>query len=256
MSTEQFERVEVYKPQPDESEETKRFKFVTQNESFQISPLTWITLAFLILLYPLSQVLTAEDPSTALAGLNDVVRMVIFLSTMAFLWLLFLLIVGAVSLEKTGLAGLGFKKIRAIDFMWAISFMAAAYLILAGLSYLMAEMGMPMPGEIALLIPQDTTGRIVWFFVSISAGICEEAIFRGYIMTRLRLVGNFQNWVIPTIVSAVAFGVCHAYQSLPGIILISIYGAMFSWLYIRTGSLWPPVIAHFFQDFGALFFPQ
>ena len=63
-------------------------------------------------------------------------------------------------------------------------------------------------------------------------------------------------WLIPVILSAVVFGACHAYQGLPGFILLSIYGAMFSILYIRTKSIWPCIIAHFFQDFSALFFPQ
>jgi membrane protease YdiL (CAAX protease family) len=31
---------------------------------------------------------------------------------------------------------------------------------------------------------------------------------------------------------------------------------MFAWLFVRTKSLWPCIIAHFFQDFTALFIPQ
>ena len=256
MSTEQFERVEVYKPKLEETEETKRFKFETQNESFQISPLTWITLAFLVILYPIASIAPGEDPTEMLEGLNDTTRLVLFISTMIIQWCLFLLIFGAVIKEKTDLAGIGFRKIRPVDFAWAIAFVPASYLILVGLTLLLAEVGLPMSGEISLLIPEDTTGRIVWILLSFTAGFCEEAAFRGYLMTRLRLIGNFQNWVIPTIVSAIVFGACHAYQGLPGIIVISVYGAMFSWLYIRTGSIWPPVIAHFFLDFIALFIPQ
>ncbi|MCH7494775.1 MAG: CPBP family intramembrane metalloprotease [Candidatus Marinimicrobia bacterium] len=256
MSSEQFERVEVYKSQPDETEEFQRFKFETQNESFRKSTFTWIVLTFLVILYPLASIAPGQDPTSMLDGLNDTTRLVLFISTMIIQWCLFLLVFGAVTREQTGLAGLGFKRIRPIDFGWAVAFLAASNLILTGVALLLAELGIPMPGEISLLIPQDTTGRIVWVFLSFTAGFCEETAFRGYLMTRLRLVGNFQNWVIPTIISAVVFGACHAYQGLPGFILISIYGAMFSLLYIRTGSIWPPVIAHFFQDFGALFFPQ
>jgi membrane protease YdiL (CAAX protease family) len=113
-----------------------------------------------------------------------------------------------------------------------------------------------MSGEIQFLIPEDATGRVVWVLVSFTAGFCEEVGFRGYLMTRLRLVGRFQSWLVPTIVSALIFGACHAYQGWPGFIILSVYGAMFSLLYIRTGSLWPCVIAHSLQDLGALFFPQ
>jgi membrane protease YdiL (CAAX protease family) len=113
-----------------------------------------------------------------------------------------------------------------------------------------------MPGEITMLIPEDPVGRVIWVAVSFTAGFCEETAFRGYIMTRLRLIFKLDNWVIPTIVSSVAFGACHAYQGLPGIIIIGTYGLMFSLLYLRTRTLWPCIIAHSLQDLGALFFPQ
>ena len=81
-------------------------------------------------------------------------------------------------------------------------------------------------------------------------------MFRGYLMTRLRLLGKFGGWTIPTIVSAVAFGACHAYQGIPGFIVITCYGVLFALLYIRTGSIWPGILAHFLQDTGALFYPR
>jgi len=239
-----------------ESEPDRKFKLDWQNQNFRRSNLTWISLFFLAIAYPVGTLLTTEDPVKLLESLDDTMRLVLFISTIVFQWLTFMLIFGTTFRENTGLAGLGFKKIRLVDFFWGIAFLAAANLILSGLALLLNELGMPMLGEIKFLIPQDTTGRITWFFLSLTAGICEETAFRGYLMTRIRLVGGFQNWVIPTIISAVVFGVCHAYQGVPGLIVISVYGALFSLLYIYTRSIWPGIIAHFFQDFMALFIPQ
>jgi len=189
-------------------------------------------------------------------NMNQGILMVLLVSTIIMQWMFFILIYISIYREQTGLSGLAFKKIRGIDFLWAVAFLLAANLILSGLGWFLAQVGLPMPGEIALLIPSDPVGRVVWVAVSFTAAFCEESMFRGYLMTRLRLVGEFKSWLIPTILSAVAFGACHAYQGLPGFILLSIYGAMFSLLYIRTKSIWPCIIAHFFQDFSALFFPQ
>ena len=100
-----------------------------------------------------------------------------------------------------------------------------------------------MPGELAFLIPTDPVGRVVWVMVSFTAGFCEEIGFRGYLMTRLRIVGKMKSWVIPAIVSSLVFGICHAYQGIPGLILLSVYGGLFAVLYIRTGRLWPCIIA-------------
>lgn len=226
------------------------------NASFHRSPLTWISLFFLLIIYPGSTVLMEVDSASLLSQLNDGTRMILLVATIVVQWLIFLMLFVAVYFEKTGLAGLGFKRIRSKDLLWAVTFLIVANLILSGLAWLLAQVGLPMPGEIAMLIPKDPAGRIVWVFLSITAGVCEETAFRGYLMTRLRLVGGMPNWILPSILSAVAFGACHAYQGIPGFIIITTYGLMFSFLYVRTGSIWPGIIAHFFQDFGALFYPQ
>ncbi len=172
-------------------------------------------------------------------------------------WALFLLIYLTTYREQTGLAGLGFRRLRLIDLAWTVAFLLVAFGLLTALTLLLAQLGLPLPGEISLLIPQDAIGRVVWVMTSISAGICEETAFRGYLMTRLRLVGRFRSWAWPVIISSVTFGACHySYQGLPGLVVITAYGVLLALLYIRTGSIWPPIIAHFFQDFSALFIPQ
>jgi len=197
-----------------------------------------------------------SDPTSLLQSMTPGFLIFLLVTTILFQWAIFLLNYGGVYTERTGLIGVGLKRIRALDFAWAAAFLAAANLLLSGLAWLLAQIGLPMPGEIQFLIPEDAAGRVVWVLVSFTAGFCEEVGFRGYLMTRLRLVGRFQSWIVPTIVSALIFGACHAYQGWPGFIILSVYGAMFSLLYIRTGSLWPCVIAHSLQDLGALIIPQ
>jgi len=171
-------------------------------------------------------------------------------------WAIFAVLFLTTYREQTGLLGISLKRMRLLDWFWAVAFLMAANLFLAGLAWLLAQVGLPMPGEIALLIPKDPVGKVVWVLVSFTAGFCEEVAFRGYLMTRLRILTKSDSWALPTVVSAIAFGICHAYQGVPGFIMLTIYGAMFSWLYIRTGTLWPAIIAHSFQDLSALFFPQ
>lgn len=201
-------------------------------------------------------VLFTGDPTSMLEDLNQGMLLAMLVSTIIMQWCVFLLIYVSAYREQTGLTGLGFRRIRSVDFAWAMAFLLASNAVLIGLSWFLGRVGLPMPGEISFLIPTDSSGKVVWVAVSITAGICEETAFRGYLMTRLRLVGRFPNWVVPVVVSAVAFGACHAYQGLPGFIVISVYGAMFSLLYVRTGTIWPAIIAHFFQDFTALFIPR
>jgi len=252
----QFERIEAYPSPSEDNSSYQQFKVESGNADFRKSRLTIVALLLLLVIYPLMTLGFSDDPSTALKELNEGTRIVLLVSTIVMQWGIFLLIYIAVFREGTFLTGLGFRKIMLIDFYWAIAFLLGANLLLSALAWMLEQVGLPMPGEISFLIPTDTPGRIVWVAVSFTAGFCEETAFRGYLMTRLRLLGKFQSWVIPTIVSALVFGALHSYQGLPGMIIITTYGLMFSLLYIRTGRIWPGIIAHFFQDFGALFFPQ
>ncbi|UCD63885.1 MAG: CPBP family intramembrane metalloprotease [Candidatus Zixiibacteriota bacterium] len=256
MEQDQFKRIEVYQVSPEDSDPLREFKSRFGIGQFRISVLTWVTLLFLILLYPAASGGLSEDPSAFLQDLNPGVRIILFAVTIVLQWSIFFLIWITTYREKTTLAGIGLKRLRSIDVAWAVAFLVASNLILTGIAWFLAQIGLPMPGEISLLIPEDTAGRVLWVGVSFTAGFCEEAAFRGYLMTRIRLVGRLMNWVIPAAVSSFAFGFCHAYQGLPGVILITCYGLLFALLYIRTGSLWPCVIAHSLQDLGALFFPQ
>lgn len=218
--------------------------------------MTGLSLTILLLLYPgLSLLGLGEDYSTLLKGLSSGALIFLLVTTVLFQWAIFLVNYASVYIERTGLNGLGLKRIRLVDFAWAISFMAAAWVILSALAWFLGRIGLPSGGDVAWLIPKDPTGRVVWVFVSFTAGFCEEVGFRGYLLTRLKLLFGVKSWIVPALISSLAFGACHVYQGLPGFILVSVYGLMFSALFVRTGRLWPGIIAHFFWDLGALFFP-
>ena len=239
------------------SEQFEQFMLDSNNTRFRRSAMTWFSLVILLVLYPaMSLAGIGEDPSAMLRNMNQGILLFMLIVTVLVQWTIFMFNYAAVYLEGTGLPGIGLKKIRMVDFAWATAFLLAANLLLAGVAWVLAQIGLPMPGEIGNLVPTTLAGKVVWVGVSFTAGFCEEVAFRGYLMTRLRILLKGNNWLVPTIISAVAFGACHAYQGWPGFIVITIYGALFSLLYIRTGSLWPCIIAHFFQDFGALIFPH
>lgn len=226
------------------------------NHDFRKSKATWVALFLLLIAYPIFSVAFAGDPEDLNVLLDDTILLFTLIATIMMQWMMFMLLYVASYREQTLLRGLGLTPFQGIHVVWALTFLLVANLILTGVALVLAQLGMPMPGEIAFLIPKDTLGRIVWVLVSATAGFCEEIAFRGYLMTRLRILGKTKTWLMPVVVSSLTFGILHAYQSLPGVIILTIYGAMFALLYIRTRSLWPCVIAHFFQDFTALFIPQ
>jgi membrane protease YdiL (CAAX protease family) len=94
---------------------------------------------------------------------------------------------------------------------------------------------------IVTVLPSTPREARVFFAAAITAGVCEEVLYRGY------LLRYFQSLVpvglaIP--VAVVAFGAAHAYQGMRGILSTSAAGAFAMALYLLTGSLLGPIVLH------------
>jgi len=226
-----------------------------ESETLRISKLSYISFFYFIVVQPALAVIFMGDPAEILEQLAISPILLLYMPTIVFQWLLFALILVTVYRERTGLKGIGFTGIRLIHFMWAIAFLLISNFLLSILALGLSYFGIEIPGELGLILPGTTVERIFWVVLSLTAGIVEETIFRGYLITRIKQFGRLKSWLIPIVISSLAFGSGHTYQGLGGFILISIYGAMYAFLFIRTKSLWPCIIAHFFQDFSAIFYP-
>jgi membrane protease YdiL (CAAX protease family) len=74
-----------------------------------------------------------------------------------------------------------------------------------------------------------------WFNgLSITAGICEELLYRGYLLWYL---GAWLPWLPAILIAALIFGFGHAYQGPRGIALTTLVGLLMSAIYLGTGSL-------------------
>jgi membrane protease YdiL (CAAX protease family) len=224
-------------------------------QNFKRSRAGYSTLFFLLVFWPILSVISVDDPAEMLKLLATSPIFLIYIPTMVIQWGIFGLIVLTLWREKTGLKGIGFTKIRLLHFVQAIAFILVSNVILAGLALLLKEFNLEVPVELELILPKTTVEKVLWVFLALTAGICEETAFRGYLLTRVRLYGKTKRWIIPVILASLSFGSGHAYQGMGGFILITIYGSMFALLYLYSGSLWPAVIAHFLQDALAPFIP-
>ena len=96
------------------------------------------------------------------------------------------------------------------------------------------------------LAPVTGVEMLLFLVLSLSAGICEEFVFRGYLQQQFARMGT-RIWV-GVVLSALVFGCAHGYEGVAGILLITAYGAMFGVLAIYRRGLRTGMIAHAWHD--------
>jgi len=74
----------------------------------------------------------------------------------------------------------------------------------------------------------------------------EEVVFRGYLLTRLR--EQFGNYWSAILVSSIVFGVGHIYQGYYGVIIATLLGVLFGFIFAISQRLWPSIVVHFALD--------
>ena len=85
-----------------------------------------------------------------------------------------------------------------------------------------------------------------WFvFLSITAGICEELLFRGFLIWYFE---TLTNTFLAIIFSSILFGAAHSYQGVKGFIRSGFLGLILALILIWTDSLLIPIFIHIAGD--------
>jgi len=100
--------------------------------------------------------------------------------------------------------------------------------------------------NLQFILPHGGVEITLWIALSVTAGICEETIFRGYLQRQFMALTKSAPAGI--LLSAAAFGAAHAYQGFRLVILIGLFGAMFGVLAYWRGSVRPGMIVHAWHD--------
>jgi membrane protease YdiL (CAAX protease family) len=127
----------------------------------------------------------------------------------------------------------------------ALTFAATAFLffqlIPIGRSAAMrADLQTKLSGALAFL-PRTDREMTTFGWLALTAGICEEIAFRGFLIWYLAAAFGLP---LAAVISAVLFGLAHAYQGRTGIVKTGIVGFVFTGLYLLSGSLWLPIVLH------------
>jgi membrane protease YdiL (CAAX protease family) len=99
------------------------------------------------------------------------------------------------------------------------------------------------------LFPRTATELIIYVLLAVTAGCCEEFLFRGFVIAALFHL-NLSSWIVISL-SAVMFGAAHLYQGKGGSMGTAILGVVFAAVRIAYHSLLPVVLWHAVLDIVA-----
>jgi membrane protease YdiL (CAAX protease family) len=99
------------------------------------------------------------------------------------------------------------------------------------------------------LFPRTAGETALFVMLALTAGICEEFLFRGFVIAAL-LRSGVATW-FAVVFSATMFGVAHLYQGRGGSIGTGLLGTLFALVRIAYHSLVPAVVWHAALDVAA-----
>jgi CAAX protease family protein len=98
------------------------------------------------------------------------------------------------------------------------------------------------------LLPHTPRERAGFALVALSAGVCEEVLFRGFVMWYLAAWGGP---LLAVAGSSLLFGFGHLYLGVRDFYRTTLGGLFFALLTLVTGALWPAVLIHAFADLAS-----
>ena len=104
-------------------------------------------------------------------------------------------------------------------------------------------------------MPTTATQFLNFIFLAVAAGVSEEIVFRGFLMTYGFDVLGAGGWktVAVLLLPAVSFALGHFYQGWRAVLKIIVMAVLFGYFFWRTGTLWPLILLHAAIDvFGGL----
>ncbi|HUF50602.1 MAG TPA: CPBP family intramembrane glutamic endopeptidase [Longimicrobiales bacterium] len=112
--------------------------------------------------------------------------------------------------------------------------------------FLFRTLGVRESPVLRQLLPVTAAERWLFVLVSISAGVCEELVFRGFLLRTLTLATGITPLAV--LLSAGAFGVVHAYQQPIGAVRAAVLGILLTLPVLLGDSLVTAMLAHTLID--------
>lgn len=223
-----------------------RISTQTSSSSRAVAP-AWHTVVVLLAMFGLSAAGFISSKRFPLGGWHN--RAAGYTFIIVFEWIIAAFVawgVGSRGIRISELVGGSWAQPRDFfrDLGIAIGFLLVCGIgVVNGVGYLLKA----APNQaVRSMFPHGPMEVTLWLLMSLTAGFCEELIFRGYLQRQFAALTN-SVWAA-IVLQGLSFGAAHGYQGWKLMVVISVYGSLFGLLAQWRRSLRPGMITHFVQD--------
>jgi membrane protease YdiL (CAAX protease family) len=198
---------------------------------------TWTVL----LLVPLPALMIAQ--ARQLRDITELPRRAAYISSIVSLWALAVITIIVAAASRFAPHALGFFAAPIGDAaLWIIALTSIA----VGLLFAVRALGVREAPILEQLLPVTRAERVLFAILSLSAGVCEELAFRGFLLHVLTVATGSQ--LLAVVLSSGAFGVVHAYQQPSGALRAALLGALLASPLLFGMPIYVPIIVHILID--------
>jgi membrane protease YdiL (CAAX protease family) len=190
----------------------------------------------------------------AMPSVDPKEKVSLYAVTIAFQWVLVGLVawrslVRGLTIQELGLGSHSWARVVASGLFGAICIGGLQWLNLRRIGKAEGEAPELLRKLASRLLPVNFLEYLPYSALAITAGVCEEFIYRGFAMAALSKAG-VPLWLV-VILSSLLFGLAHAYQGRSGIVSTGIFGVLLAIGKVWLGSLVPIMMWHAGLDLAA-----
>lgn len=178
---------------------------------------------------------------------GSVERLVLYASTIGFQWLAVAVVawrawVHGYTAEQLGLTVHDKTKIMVASFVGAAMIAVLQWFNLRRMGRLPITARGPLQAIAERILPQSMIELLPFLALAITAGLCEEFLYRGFAIAVLARLGS-PAWMA-ILISSILFGLAHLYQGRGGFFSTLVIGTVFGMGRIAYDSLVPVIFWH------------
>jgi len=183
----------------------------------------------------------------AMPQVSSTERLALYASTVAFQWVAVAVVAWRAWAHRFTASQLGLtipdrSRILLAASVGAVAIAALQWLNLRRVGRIPVEARGSLQALAERLLPQSTVELLPYLALAITAGLCEEFLYRGFAMAVLVRAG-LQAWAV-VLISSILFGLAHSYQGRGGIAMTLIIGTILGTSRIAYDCLVPAVFWH------------